>query len=154
MPTPTNFSITPTYSDPSPSTATPVSTPLGSCGHQLDQPFGPETKLLIHKVGGGDSLNRYEIMYRTSVEAIVGINYPFPIPLRSNRMLVIPLDQKDVGGLPVFEPYLVSNRNTAIQTMAFKVSADLLAFEKYNGFDESCQNFVGWVVAPRERPLP
>lgn len=108
--------------------------------------------MLLHKIGGGDSLNRYENLYGTSVAAIIGVNLPFPIPLRTDRVLVIPLDVMEVGNLPVFEPIQVSNRNTAIQTMAFKVSADLLAFEKYNDFDESCKDFIGWVVAPRERP--
>jgi hypothetical protein len=67
--------------------------------------------------------------------------------------LVIPLDTLEVGGLPLFEPLQVSERNTPIETMAFKVSADLLSFEKYNGFDASCREFIGWVVAPRERPV-
>jgi hypothetical protein len=74
------------------------------------------------------------------------------MPMRTNQLLVIPTGRKELGDLPVLEPLLVSNRNTAIQTMAFKVSADLLAFEEYNSFDASCQDFIGWVVAPRERP--
>jgi hypothetical protein len=120
----------------------------------MDVPFGPGNKLLIHKVGGGDSLNGYEINYRTSVEAITGVNLTFRIPVPRETVLVIPLDTLEVGGLPVFEPIQVSERNTPIETMAYKVSADLLSFEKYNGFDPSCRDFIGWVVAPRERPAP
>jgi len=97
-----------------------------------DVPFGPGNKLLIHQVGGGDSLNRYEIIYHTSVRAIEGVNLPFRIPVPRDTILVIPLDTTEVGDLPLFEPVLVSMRNTAIQTMAFKVRADLLAFEEYN----------------------
>lgn len=142
------------YMDPSPSTPTPVSTAAGVCGHQLDVPFGPGPQFIIHRVGGGDSLNRYEIVYNTSVAAIEGINLPYQIPVRADWVLVIPLDTTEVGDLPAFKPYLVSYRNTPIQTMAFKVSADLLAFEKYNGFDESCRDFIGWVLAPFQKLTP
>lgn len=151
-PAPATMWTLPTYFDPSPPTPTPVSTAPGACGHDLEEPFGPGAGLLLHKVGGGDSLNRYENLYETSVAAIIGVNLPFPIPLRTDRVLVIPLHAQEVGDLPVFEPVQVANRNTPIQTMAFKVSADLAAFEKYNDFDASCRDFIGWVVAPRERP--
>ena len=104
-------------------------------------------------MGGGDSLNRYEIVYRTSVRAIEGVNLEFRIPVPVNTILVIPLDTTEVGGLPIFAPLQVSERNTSIQTMAFKAKADLLAFEKYNGFDANCRDFIGWIVAPRERPV-
>ena len=96
----------------------------------------------------------YEITYRTSVKAIEGVNLPFRIPVPRETVLVIPLDTVEYESLPLFEPMQVNERNTPIQTMAFKVSADLLSFEKYNGFDESCRDFIGWVVAPRERPAP
>lgn len=143
--------LVPTYFDPSPATRTPVSTAPGVCGHQLDQPFGPGPQFIIHQAGGGDSLNMYEITYRTSLRAIEGINDPFPIPLRKDSIVVIALDTLEVGDLPVFRPFLVSNRNTPIETMAFKVAADLLAFERYNEFDDSCRDFIGWVLAPHER---
>jgi hypothetical protein len=143
-----------TYSDLSPATVTPISTDPAVCGHELDQPFGPGDKLMIHKVGGGDSLNRFEILYHTSVKAIEGVNLQFRLPVPKETILIIPLDTTEIGDLPVFEPLQVSERNTPIETMAFKVDADLLAFEKYNGFDASCRDFIGWVVAPRERPAP
>ena len=154
QPTLADLALEPTYFDSSAPTPTPITTAAGWCGHQMDVPFGPGNKLLIHKVGGGDSLNRYEITYRTSVKAIEGVNLTFRLPVPRETVLVIPLDTLEVGGLPVFEPMQVSERNTPIQTMAYKLSADLLAFEKYNGFDEGCRDFIGWVVAPRERPAP
>jgi hypothetical protein len=154
QPTPADPAVEPTYFDSSAPTPTPITTSAAWCGHQMDVPFGPGNKLLIHKVGGGDSLNGYEITYRTSVKAIEGVNLTFRIPVPRETVLVIPLDTLEVGGLPVLEPMQVSERNTPIQTMAYKLSADLLAFEKYNGFDESCRDFIGWVVAPRARPAP
>jgi len=152
--TSTEAAIQPTYFDPSADTPTPVSTAQDWCGHQLDEPFGSKNKLIIHKVGGGDSLNRLEIIYKTSVQAIEGVNLHFRLPVPVNTVLVIPLNTTEVGSLPVFEPLQVSERNIPIQTMAFKAKADLLAFEEYNGFDATCRDFIGWVVAPRERPSP
>ena len=154
-PTPTlETAIPPTYFDPSADTPTPVSTAESWCGHELDVPFGPGNKLLIHQLGGGDSLNKFEIVYRTSVAAIEGVNLQFRIPVPVNTVLVIPLDTTEVGSLPVFEPMQVSERNISIQTMAFKAESDLRAFEKYNGFGDRCRDFIGWIVAPRERPAP
>ena len=153
LPTLTAFSITHINSDSLPATITPVSTPVGVCGHQLDQPFGPGMKFIIHQVKYGDSLNMYEITYRTTVSVIEGVNYhPFTIPLRKDQVIVILLNQKELDGLPLFEPYLASNPNTSSQTMAFKVSSDLPTFEEYNGFDNSCRGFSGWLLAPHPRP--
>jgi hypothetical protein len=154
LPTSADLAIQPTYSDPSADTPTPVSTAEGWCGHQLDVPFGGDTRLIIHRMGGGDSLNKFEITYRTSVKAIEGINLQFRIPVPRETVLVIPLDTTEVGSLPVFVPMQVSEHNIPIQTMAFKANSDLLAFEKYNGFDESCRDFIGWIIAPRGRPAP
>lgn len=146
-----DFSVTREYSDLLAMTLTPGSTTPGVCGHQLDTPFGPGPQYIIHVVGGGDSLNRYENMFETSLGAIQGINEPFQIPVRKDSVLVIPLKTTNVAELPVFRPYLVSYRNTPIQTMAFKVAAQLDAFKKYNGFDDSCRDFMGWVLSPHER---
>jgi hypothetical protein len=154
VPTSADLAIQPTYFDPSADTPTPISTAGGWCGHELDVPFGRDPQLIIHRMGGGDSLNKFEITYRTSVKAIEGINLQFRIPVPRETVLVIPLDRTEVGSLPIFEPMQVSESNIPIQTMAFKAKSDLLAFERYNAFDESCRFFIGWVVAPRERPAP
>jgi hypothetical protein len=136
VPTSAELTIQPTYFDTSADTPTPISTAGGWCGHALDVPFGRDTKLIIHRMGGGDSLNKFEITYRTSVKAIEGVNLQFRIPVPRETVLVIPLDTTEVGSLPVFEPMQVSENNIPIQTMAFKAKSDLLAFERYNGFDE------------------
>lgn len=154
MPTLANFSITRVAFKAAPATVTPISTAPGLCGHQLDEPIGLDRKFVIHQVKYGDSLNMFEITYRTTLEAIQRVNLPFPIPLRREQILIMPFGQADVANLPLLSAYQAANRNTSVQTMAFKVSADLQAFEQYNLFDNNCMDFSGWVLVPHQRPAP
>ncbi len=124
------------------------------CGYKLDIPFGQEIKFSIHQAQGGDSLNKYAESYDTSVEAIQAVNYRLPIPLRKDWVVVIPHYTKRVPGVPAFEPYLITDSNISIGSLAQKLSTDPEALKKYNGLSENCPALSGWVLIPHKKLSP
>ena len=90
------------------------------------------------------------LKYGTSVEAVQAINDPFPLPLKEGTVLVLPVNQTDVGDLPVFRPDQTTNPYTTLEAIGL---ADPAAFAEYNGFPADCQQFRGWVIVPHPRGI-
>ena len=75
--------------------------------HALETPIGVEHKLVIHQVLAGESIISIANQYWTTVEAIQAVNYSLPSPLRIDWLIIVPVNQTDVHGLPAFEAYEV-----------------------------------------------
>lgn len=96
----------------------------------------------------------YEDTYHTSVNAILAVNYQLSIPLRKDKVLVIPVGQTNAGDLPAFETYLASETNSSVEALARQLSTDPTALKRYNGLDESCRAFSGWLLIPKQTSCP
>jgi hypothetical protein len=128
--------------------------PTSLCGHPLDVPFGSKHVFIIHQAGGGESLNMYAINYKTSVAAILAVNYQLPVPLRNQSILVIPIGETKLDALPSFEPRQADATANSVETLAARFSTNLLELEQYNDFNESCHTFYGWLLIPHQNPTP
>ena len=151
-------STTPTHaaSLPTPSllvTATsilPVQTWTSMPGlpHALETPIGPGPKLIIHRVASGESIDAIANRYWTTVEAIHAINYHLPSPVLVDWLVIVPYNQTDVHGLPLFEAYKVET-NVSVETLAQQFSKDLSLLKLYNGFgDGEILDAGDWVLIP------
>ncbi len=129
---------------------TPSPSPMGQCGHQFETSFGSNYHFIIHRAHNGDSLNMYADTYHTSVEAIQALNYRLPIPMWKDWVLVIPVGETQVAGLPPFETYEVTEPGIPPEMLAQQLSVDAALLREYNDFDQSCQLIIGWLVVPRE----
>ena len=142
---PFETTITSSPTDAGTPTASPVA---GMCGYPRDMPIGADPKLLIHRVGGGESLNGYEATYQTSAAAILAVNYGLHTPIPSNIVIVIPVGQTDVKGFPAFETYLAEEPNSSIESLSAKLGADPQEFVHYNNLPQYCNAFSGWLLVP------
>jgi hypothetical protein len=136
---------------PSPSTTAVVPTPTMQVVHALDIPIGTQTPLVIHRVLEGESLPYLARHFNTTEEAIMTINYNLFLPLWSNAVIVIPLNQVNVNNLPMFEPYRVTE-SISLKALAAKFSADIEMLKVYNLVDSEHVFWVGeWVLIPHLR---
>ena len=141
-PTPTLF-ITATITFPI-QTFTPTVVLL----HALETPIGVEHKLVIHRVRAGESLVAIASQYWTTVDAIQAVNYSLPSPLRINWLLIVPIDQTEIQGMPVFEAYQVKT-DIAVRLLAQQLSVDPTLLELYNGLGNNEFLRSGdWVLVP------
>jgi hypothetical protein len=136
-----------TLSHPSPGTG-------GICGHALDVPFGSKPQFVIHIVKSGESVNGFAEDYRTTVSAILSINYAIRTPIWENTVIVIPIGTTLTVGIPPLEVYETSETTTSLADLAQSLETDLSFFRKYNEFDDTCQTFSGWLLIPRETSSP
>jgi hypothetical protein len=135
--------------------ATPAVSPVASmCGYPRDTPIGTNRRFLIHRVGGGESLNGYEAAYQTTAAAILAVNYGLHTPIPSNIVIVIPLGQTDVKGLPAFETYLAEEPDSSIASLSAKLDTDPQEFALYNNLPAVCRAFSGWLLVPKQAPTP
>ena len=148
---PTQVQNTPTPSLLETSTPTfPIQTfaPTIISSHELETPIGVEYKLVIHRVLAGESLMSIASQYWTTVEAIQAVNYSLPSPLRIGWLIIIPINQTNIKGLPVFEAYEVKI-DIAVRTLAQQLSIDPALFELYNGLGNNEFLSIGeWVLVP------
>ena len=123
--------------------------------HVLETPIGAERKLVIHRVVSGESITSIANHYWTTAEAIQAINYHMRIPLLVDWLIVVPINQTDVLGMPVFEVYLVK-ANETVENLAKQLSIDLAMLKQYNGFTDAESLEAGeWVVIPHQAtPTP
>ncbi|MGB8214213.1 MAG: LysM domain-containing protein [Anaerolineales bacterium] len=147
-PTQVQNTPTPTFTLTSPSIPTKVTTPTTESPHVLETPIGIVYKLVIHRVQPGESLESIASHYWTTVDAIAAINYHIPSPLLVNWLLIVPINQTDVQGLPVFEAYTVKT-SVLVETLTQQLSIDPTMFKLYNGLNDGEILSAGeWVLVP------
>ncbi len=116
--------------------------------HALETPIGVENKLVIHRVLAGESVMSIASQYWTTVEAIQAVNYSLPSPLRIGWLIIVPIDQTEIHGLPVFEAFQVK-ADIAVRILAQQLSVDPALFELYNGLGNDELLSAGeWVLVP------
>jgi hypothetical protein len=134
--------------------------PLGTdasrrlCGHALDIPFGSDVQFVIHRVARGENMAMYVERFKTSIDAIVGINHNIRMPLWENSVVVIPVDTTLFVGLPPFEVYEQHEVTIPLEEFIGQLDTDPQAFRRFNAFDDSCGMFAGWILIPRVREAP
>lgn len=118
---------------------------------KLDTPIGTDQEFIIHQIADGESLEQYAVMYNTSRETIVKINYLLPIPLWIDWLVVIPLDLIDAVDLPTFEAYLVTDEEISLEKLALKLGSDVEKMAYFNGIESSHVFYRGdYILVPRE----
>ena len=66
-------------------------------------------------------------------------------------IIVIPINQSDVSGLPPFEPYRVTE-DMSLERLASDTGADAVQIQLYNGLGNSDQVHAGeWIILPRAK---
>ena len=116
--------------------------------HVLETPIGVEHKLVIHRVLAGESTMSIASKYWTTVQAIQAVNYSLPSPLRIGWLIIVPINQTNVQGLPTFDAYEVST-DVAVRTLAQQLSVDPALLELYNGLGNNEFLSSGdWVLVP------
>ena len=149
LPTRVQNTLTPTLSLTTTPTF-PIHTfaPTIVSSHVLETPIGVQYKLVIHRVLAGESLISIASQYWTTVEAIQAVNYYLPSPLRIDWLIIVPINQTDVHGLPVFDAYQVKTV-VAVRILAQQLSIDPALLELYNGLgNNEYLNLGEWVVVP------
>lgn len=136
---------------PSPSSTMVMLTPPILIVHALDIPIGTQYPLVIHRVRTGETLSSMAMNFNTTEEAITSLNYNLFLPLWTNAVIVIPLNQNYVNNLPLFETYQVTE-SLSLQTLADRFSIDIEMLMVYNLVDPEYVFTVGeWVLIPHSR---
>jgi len=147
-PTPTDPLPTPTESiSPTPTEVEPVLA--------LDTPIGDEYQYIIHRVEEGESLQIFADKHKTTIDAIIAVNYNLIAPLWIDWLIVIPENLTDVEGLPTFEPYQVEAQSISINELSDSLLVPLDDLLLYNDLDtEHVLEQGEWLLIPRESASP
>jgi hypothetical protein len=155
IPAPVQPTATPTSLRPSPSPTRTVgtSTPTIMAFHTLETPIGMAHRLIIHRILNGESLTSLSAQYWTTDEAIRLVNFNSQSPLLVGKLIIIPVDQTDVSGLPAFEAFLVAE-DISVEALAKQLLVDPAVLESYNDL-QAGQVLAAdeWVLVPHLSPV-
>ncbi|MDO9545346.1 MAG: hypothetical protein Q7J07_01175 [Pelolinea sp.] len=157
----TTYTATPTLTATPTTTSTPTITPTQTATstatsepspYELDKPIGTDYQFIIHKAQSGENLNQYATIYKTSVEAILRVNYALIIPLWVDALVVIPFEFTKVTQMPYFQPYKVTTDGITVETLGRELATDLNDFIYYNGLSRGERlSFGDWLLVPRNQ---
>jgi LysM repeat protein len=111
-------------------------------------PPGSQQGYLPHLVLEGEALDLLADRYKTTVQAILAVNYKLTPPVWADYPLVIPVGAKEATGLPALEVYVV-DRETATLTaeaLASRLGIEAADLEAYNLCSDNCQFQAGDVL--------
>ncbi len=118
---------------------------------ELETLIGLNYIFKIHRVKQGESLDLLAQINGTTTAALFAVNYQLSTPLRPQQIIIIPVNQSDVSGLPPFEPYRVTE-DTSLEALAAEQGADPTQIQFYNGLGNSDRLHAGeWIILPREK---
>jgi hypothetical protein len=119
--------------------------------HEIDQWIGVNYIFLIYRVKQGRSIEILAAQYNTTAVAMAAVNYKLSTPLHPGQLVIIPINQMDVSGLPQFEPHQVAE-NITVEKLSARLNADPDQVRYFNGFGINEQLMAGeWIIVPRER---
>ena len=119
--------------------------------HKLDVPIGTDHQFIIHQVLEGESLEQYAVLYNTNRETITQLNYFLPVPLWVNWLVIIPVNLTEMGDLPTFEAYLVTDETITIEKLSEKLAVDPGELGYFNGIGiDHVMRSGEWLIIPRE----
>jgi hypothetical protein len=120
--------------------------------HNIYDWIGVNYIFRIYRVEQGLSLDSLASVYNTNVAAILAVNYKLSTPLVPGQLILIPINQEDVSGLPQFEIFHVTEDIT-IDELAAQLDVDPDQLRYYNDIPTSEQQLYAreWIIIPRER---
>jgi LysM repeat protein len=131
------------------SSTEPIQTPKLAMPHAMETPIGIEHKLVIHRVLEGESLTSIASQYWTTVEAIQAVNYYLPSPVRVGWLIILPINQTEVQGIPTFTAYEVKT-DIVVEILAQQLSTDPVLLKSYNGLSNGEILDSGeWLLIPQ-----
>lgn len=131
---------------------TPTATPIETHkAHYLEEPFGESQRFIVHRVSPGESLLFLATQYNTTTEIIKAANYHLIVPIWVDSFIIIPLDRIELGDLPAFEAYQITENNITLRHLAERFVLDLHTLVSYNDIPADENLFLGeWILLPRE----
>jgi len=147
--TPTELSSTPTL-QVSATQVTPSPTPTEVRDFRLDQAIGENPQFIIHRTIEGESLPLFANIYQTSVEAIRAVNYNLPRILWPDQIVIIPLNQTDMSGIPPLIAYENPENGITFEQIAEDLDVPLEKLLQYNNINEEYPLQQGdWILIPQ-----
>jgi hypothetical protein len=97
-------------------------------------PPGSQQGYLPHLVLEGEALDLLADRYKTTVQAILAVNYKLSPPVWVDYPLVIPVGAKEATGLPALEVYVVDETTAALtaEALAGRLGVEAADLEVYN----------------------
>jgi len=133
-------------------TPSPSLTPWPTAGPALETPFGPGEAFLIHQVRAGETLFFMARAFGSSVEAITAVNGLGDLPLWVDKLLVVPIGDVDVAGLPIFLVHQVAPDGSSVEEVAALYSVAVEELRRYNSLGEGPVLMPGrWLIVPVEK---
>ena len=117
---------------------------------KLDTPLGADRKFLIHRMASGENLQLLAKRYKTEQALILQITKNLTVPVWAGKMVVVPVNQTDVTGVPFFEPYEVTQAEISTSELSQLLGVDLAKLEFYNGCVGCVLQKGSWVLIPQE----
>jgi len=119
--------------------------------HDMEEWIGVNYIFLIYRVKQAWTIERLAAQYDTTAVTIAAVNYKLSTPLYPGQLVIIPINQVDVSGLPQFEPYQVEDSIT-LEKLAVQLNTDPYQLRYFNGFGVNEQLMAKeWIIVPRER---
>ncbi len=136
---------------PLPPTTTATLPPL----HMIETPIGLERQFVVHRVLEGEGFISIAATYNTNEDAIRAVNYALGDSLWADTVLVIPLGQTDISGIPPMSVFLVSDEGMTIEALALEQNVDAALLRELNALPEGYILHQGeWVLIPHEMTIP
>jgi hypothetical protein len=133
---------------PLPTRKVGTSTPTLIAFHALETPIGIAHPLVIHQVQLGESLTLLSRQFGTTTSAIQQVNFNIQFPILVGTLIIIPVNQTDVSGMPSFEAYMVESDIPA-EELAKQLMVDPAVFEYYNELKDGQMLIADeWVLVP------
>jgi len=154
--TPTAEAPTPTATGaPASKTPEPTATSLPPQKHALEVPVNVDGQdFVIHVVIGGEQLVLLARDYKTSIEAILALNYQIPETVWAGSAVVIAPGLQAAGPLKLsFSAYKVTDKEITVEDLATKLAVDPALLKRYTRCEQGCLlNSGDWVIVPHPAP--
>jgi len=133
---------------PSPTRTVATSTLTLNSFHALETPIGIEHPFIIHRILDGESLDSISEKFGTTPQALRLVNYHLVIDLLTNNLIIIPVNQTDVRGLPAFQAFMVK-KGITVEALSKQLLVDQVMLEYYNELHAGQVLAAGdWVLIP------
>ncbi len=117
---------------------------------RLDNPIGINPQFIIHRAIDGESLELFANVYQTNVKAIRDVNHNLPRVLWIDQIVIIPLNQADVSGIPSFIAYEVKEESANFNQISEELSVSLEGLLRYNNAHKEYPLYRGdWILIPQ-----
>lgn len=117
--------------------------------HSLQTPIGGETKYLIHRVLGGETLEWIAKNHGTTIDAIRAANFQMPAKLWEDSKIIVPVNQTDTVGIIPMTAVKIAGDSVSIESLAEEKQANLMLLCQLNDRTHSYVFAPGeWVLIP------